>query len=115
MLVDGCVWEVRGESGGHLGVAVERFTAVDMDALAAQAEEDGITPDPLSGGRQRWHIPGGGNSPSGAVIVGGSNDLVVVRLESFSDSEGRDFLSDVVDGDDQFFRAVGDAAERAEP
>ena len=115
MLLDGCVWEVRGESGGHIGVAVERFTAVDMDALVALAEEEEITPDPLPDGRQRWHIPGGDSSPSGAVIVGSSDDLVVVRLESFSDSDSRDFLSDVVDGDDQFFRTVGDAAERAEP
>lgn len=111
IMVDGCVWEVRGPTGGHIGVAVERFASVDMDELTAMAADESMEADLLSDGRWRWRVPPSGESPSGAVVVGDSTYLVVVRLESYSDNAVRTYLAEARSGSAQFFDAVGDAVE----
>lgn len=109
ILMDGCVWEVRGPVGGHVGVAVERFTDVDMGVLATMTADEAVTSTALAGGGRRWDVPASGDSPSGAVVVGDSRELVVVRIESHSDEPGRTFLIGILGGADPFFKAVGDA------
>jgi len=109
VLTDGCVWEVRGPDGGHVGVAVERFVDVDMASLAALATDAGVTPNELDDGQNRWDIPASDDSPSGAVLIGDAGRLVVVRVESYSDNADRTFVVGTLAGSDRFFSAVGDA------
>jgi len=111
IMVDGCVWEARGTSGGHIGVAVERFTSVDMDELAGMASDESIQAEQLTGGRSRWNVPPSGESPSGAVLIGDDSHLVVVRLESYSDNIAGTFLATVRNGSEEFFKTIGDTVE----
>jgi hypothetical protein len=108
ILADGCIWEVQGPDGGHVGVAVERFTNIDMTQLATLAAEASVIPSELAGGNNRWDIPASSDSPSGAVLVGGADELVVVRVESYSDNADRTFVATTLDGAGGFFAAVGD-------
>lgn len=111
VLVDGCIWEVHGPDGGHIGVAVERFTDVDMDALAAMSAAAAVTPLTLADGQTLWDVPPSGDSPSGAVLIGDSTQLVVIRVESYSDNLERTFLIGTLGGSERFFRDAGDAVE----
>lgn len=113
-LVDGCVWEARGAAGGHIAIAVERFQAVDLDGVAALAEQGGFAATELADGRLRWDVPPQPGSPSGAVIVGDSEALVAVRVESHSDDPDRNFLAAADEGAGGFFDAVGDAIQTAD-
>lgn len=110
-MVDGCVWEARGATGGHIGVAVERFASVDMDGLIAMAADESMEGDRLNDGRWRWNVPPSGESPSGAVVVGDDTYLVVVRLESYSDNAARTYLDEARSRSATFFEVVGDAVE----
>lgn len=114
VLVDGCVWEVRGPAGGHIGVAVERFSEVDMSAIETMGRDAGVEPTGPADGARSWHVPPSGGTPSGAVLVGDREHLVVVRVESYSESDSGAPL-----GDDQraerFFQVIGDAIQVAQP
>ncbi len=114
-LEDGCVWEVRGPDGGHVGIAVERFVDVDMTQLAALAADAEVTPSALGDGRNRWDIPASDDSPSGAVLVGDAGQLVVIRVESYSDNADRTFIVDTLAGSDRFFLAVGNTLAESQP
>ena len=114
-LTEGCVWEVRGTDGGHIGVAVERFVNVDIASLAAMATDAGVTPNEVNDGRNRWDIPASDDSPSGAILIGDADELVVVRVESYSDNADRTFVIGTLEGSDRFFSAVGDAVEASPP
>lgn len=111
VLVNGCIWEAHGPNGGHIAVAVERFTDVDIDALMAMSVAATVTPRTLASGLTRWDVPPSGDSPSGAVLVLSGTQLVVIRVESHSDNLDRTFLIGTLEGSEQFFRAVGDAVE----
>ncbi len=78
------------------------------------AADNSIEPDRLSDGRWRWTIPPSGESPSGAVVVGDSSQLVVVRVESFSDDPARTVIADTRDAAAHFFDAIGDALEASD-
>jgi hypothetical protein len=115
VLTDGCVWEVRGSDGGHVGVAVERFVDVNMTLLANLAADAAVLPSELDDGRSRWDIPASDDSPSGADLVGDAGQLVVVRVESYSDNSDRTFVVGTLDGSDRFFTAIGDKIVAAQP
>jgi hypothetical protein len=114
VLIDGCVWEVRGSAGGHIGVAVERFVGVDMTAVAIMARDAGVEPTESADGTRSWHVPPSGETPSGAVLVGDHEHLVVVRVESYSETDSGAPLGDD-ERAERFFRAVGDAVLDAHP
>lgn len=114
VLIDGCVWEVRGSAGGHIGVAVERFTEVEMTAVATMARDVGVEPAESADGTRSWHVPPSGGTPSGAVLVGDHEHLVVVRVESYSETGSGAPLGDD-ERADRFFRAIGDAVRDAHP
>lgn len=114
-LSDGCVWEVRGPDGGHVGIAVERFVDVDTTQLAALAAGVAVEPSELDDGRSRWNISASDDSPSGAVLIGDARELIVVRVESYSDNADRTFVVGTLDGSDRFFLAVGDAIAASQP
>jgi len=115
VLTDGCVWEVRGPDGGHVGVAVERFVDIDIARLADLSADAAVTPSELADGRNRWDTPASNDSPSGAVLVGDASELVVVRVESHSDNADRTFVAGTLDGADRFFTAVGDEIVASPP
>ena len=114
VLTDGCVWEVRGRTGGHIGVAVEQFTEVDMAAIETMGRDAGVEPTESAEGTRTWHVPPSGGTPSGAVLVGDSDHLVVVRVESYSETDSGTVLGDD-ERADRFFRVVGDAIQDVQP
>ena len=114
VLTDGCVWEVRGRTGGHIGVAVERFSEVDMAAIKTMGLDAGVEPTESAGGTRIWHVPPSGGTPSGAVLSGDREHLVVVRVESYSETDSGGTLGDD-ERAERFFRVVGDAIQDAQP
>jgi hypothetical protein len=113
VLVDGCVWEVRGPAGGHIGVAVEHFSEVDMAAIETMGRDAGVEPTGSADGARSWHVPPSGETPSGAVLVGDREHLVVVRVESYSESDSGAPLGDD-ERAERFFQVVGDAIQVAQ-
>lgn len=114
VLVDGCVWEVRGPVGGHIGVAVEQFSEVDMAAIETMGRDAGVEPTGTADGSRYWHVPPSGGTPSGAVLVGDHEHLVVVRVESYSETDSGAPLGDD-ERAERFFQVVGDAIRDAQP